>query len=89
MKTFKYGSPQKESVLTDKELDILLRRAKGETPSKIAHALKITRAAVSQFENNARRKLIEEERMREILKKNNITIIDSPAGKKLSYGGEK
>lgn len=59
-------------MLTNKELDILLRRAKGEQPSEIATALNISRAAVSQFETKAKQKLAKAEETLELVKNNGI-----------------
>ena len=54
-------------MLTERELDVLLRRARGESQTDIAHALGITQGAVSQFETNAQRKIIDAENMMKFL----------------------
>ena len=72
-------------MLTEKELEILLRRKKGESQAEIAQALDISQAAVSQFENNAKKKLIQAEQLRELLAQEGIRVEEGPLGKKVVW----
>lgn len=74
-------------MLTERELDILSRRAQGEDQNTIAKALKISQAAVSQFETNAHKKIIQARQMQETLKRMRVDIVETIAGKKVRYGG--
>lgn len=76
-------------MLTEKEFDVLLRRARGESQAAIAKALKITQAAVSQFENNARKKIISANDLLETLKQEKITITKGLSGSRVVFGGKK
>ena len=76
-------------MLTEKELDILTRRAHGENQQRIAKALGISQAAVSQFETNAHRKILEAETLRAIVKKLGMTTEEGLAGRRVRYGGGK
>ena len=46
-------------ALTEKEINVLKLRTKGLTQVQVAKRLKISQAAVSDFEKNARRKIDE------------------------------
>jgi transcriptional regulator len=76
-------------MLTEKELDVLRRRASGQSQQAIAKALRISQAAVSKFETNAHRKILEAERLRSIVSKLGISTEDGLAGKRVRYGGGK
>jgi len=56
-------------LLTRKEIDVLTLRKKGLTQIDVAKKLKITQAAVSNFEKNAHRKIIEAKKTASIAKK--------------------
>ena len=74
-------------TLTEKELATLQRRAKGETQKSIASSLGISQAAVSKFETNAHKKILEAEAMLKKVKEHGIVIEEGLAGKKVRYGG--
>lgn len=76
-------------MLTEKELKVLLERTRGKGQAQIAKELKITQAAVSQFESNARKKIIAAERVREALKETNIRVVKGPLGDKVVWGEKK
>lgn len=73
------------TMLTEKELAVLQRRARGQSQQAIARALGISQAAVSKFETNAHRKILEAERIRELCKELGITTRAGLAGKQVSY----
>ncbi len=75
-------------MLTEKELQVLQRRARGESQQAIARALKISQAAVSKFERNAHRKILEATLLLSITKQLGITIEEGLAGKRVSYRGD-
>ncbi len=76
-------------MLTEKELIVLQRRARGESQQRIANALGISQAAVSKFESNAHRKILEAEQLRAITRELKITIEQGLAGQRVRYGGGK
>ena len=76
-------------MLTERELDVLLRRAKGESQAKIAKALEISQGAVSQFETNAQRKIASAANTLEFLKTNGVNIVEGQLDKKVVYGGKQ
>ena len=49
-------------MLTKKELDVLTLRQDGLTQTSVAKKLKITQAAVSKFEQNAKQKILDAQR---------------------------
>ncbi len=55
--------------LTEKEILVLQLRSEGLTQAKIARRLKISQAAVSDFETNAHKKLRDAEEMLNFAKK--------------------
>lgn len=73
-------------MLTEKELAVLQRRARGESQQDIARALSISQAAVSKFETNAHRKILEAERISELCKELGITTRAGLAGTQVEYG---
>ncbi len=76
-------------MLTDHELDILRRRAAGESQAQIAKALGITQAAISKAETNAQRKIIDAERYMQLLKTFGVSIEDNISGRKVVYNPRK
>jgi transcriptional regulator len=76
-------------MLTERELEVLLRRASGESQPDIAKALKITQGAVSQFEKNAHAKLASATETLEFLQLKGVRVKDRPIGKKVVYGEKK
>lgn len=78
-------------MLTEREYEIIRRRAAGEGQQQIARALKITQAAVSQFETNAQRKILEAERMRDVLAALGVKVEETFSGKRVRYkrGGRR
>lgn len=75
-------------MLTEKEFEVLQRRARGENQAQIAKALKISQAAVSKFESNAHKKILEAEQIIKISKELNIKTKKGIANK-VEYGGRK
>ena len=76
-------------MLTEKELEVLSRRARGEHQKAIARALNISQAAVSQFETNAHRKILEIEKTQEILKELGVKTTKGIGGPRVAYRGGK
>ncbi|MBR9693389.1 helix-turn-helix domain-containing protein [Candidatus Woesearchaeota archaeon] len=76
-------------MLTEKELEVLQRRARGDSQAHIAKALRISQAAVSKFETNAHRKIIEAETLSTIVSKLCIHTEEGLTGSKVRYGGGK
>jgi len=76
-------------MLTEKELEVLTRRARGESQQAIAHALKVSQAAVSKFETNARRKILEADEVLGLAGRLGIRIEEGIGGKHTAYGGGK
>ena len=76
-------------MLTERELDVLLRRARGESQTDIAQALKITQGAVSQFEKNAQRKLADAAHIIEVLSTKGVQVTEGAIDKIIVYGGKK
>ncbi len=76
-------------MLTEKELQVLTRRARGESQRAVAKALGISQAAVSQFETNAHKKILEAERLKSIVKGLGIRTERGLAGLRVRYGGGK
>lgn len=74
-------------MFTPKEFEILSRRAKGETQAEIARALGMTQPAVSKFERNARRKLLDAQATIDLARKTGATTIDEPTGRRVTYRG--
>ena len=58
--------------LTDRELSVLRLRAEGLTQAETAKRLKISQAAVSDFENNAKRKIKDAEDTIDLAKKERL-----------------
>ncbi len=75
-------------MLTERELEVTLRRARGESQKDIAKALKITQGAVSQFETNAQRKLIDAHKTLELLSQKGVTVEEGAIDKIVQYGGD-
>lgn len=76
-------------MLTEREFEILKRRAAGESQSRIAQTLQISQAAVCKTEKNAERKIIEAERHLAVLKGLGITTQDGIGGKGIAYTSRK
>lgn len=76
-------------MLTEKELEVLRRRARGEEQRAIARALNVSQAAISQFETNAQRKIIEMERTQNILKELGVTTTKGIGGTRVTYKRER
>lgn len=76
-------------MLTRREVDVLLRRSKGESQQHIAEALKMTRGAVCQFEKNAEKKLVEATDILEFFGDNDVKVINDLYGKRVEHGGKK
>lgn len=74
-------------MLTEKEIDVLRRRARGESQQEIAKSLGITQAAISTFERNAHRKILEAEHALGLAKKLGIKVAEGLGGKRVIYGG--
>ncbi len=73
-------------MLTEKELAVLQRRARGESQQEIAKAFGISQAAVSKFETNAHRKILEAERISALCEELGISVRAGLAGKQVEYG---
>ena len=74
-------------MLTEKELEVLRRRAAGEGQQTIANSLRVTQAAVSKFESNAQRKILEAEELLRITKELNVFSQQTTVGRKVIYRG--
>lgn len=74
---------QPTPMLTKRELEVTLRRARGESQKDIAQALNITQAAVCQFEKNAEKKLIDATNTIEFLATKGVKVTDSIYGKEV------
>lgn len=72
-------------MLTEKELAVIQRRAKGESQKQIARALGISQAAVSKFESNAHRKIIEAEETLKLARRSGAQIEQGATGKRVAY----
>jgi transcriptional regulator len=72
-------------MLTEKELQVLQRRARGESQQQVARALKISQAAVSKFETNAHRKILEAERLLGLSSDLGILTRDGLGGRRVAY----
>lgn len=72
-------------MLTEKEFDVLQRRARGESQQAIARTLKISQAAVSKFETNAHRKILEAEALLKLTRKLGIKTRKGAIGKRVTY----
>ncbi len=72
-------------MLTEKELEVLRRRAAGEGQQAIARALAISQAAVSKFETNAHRKILEASQLLALSEKFGLALEEGLAGKRVSY----
>lgn len=75
-------------MLTEKEVEVLRRRAAGESQQQIAHILNISQAAVSKFETNAHRKIVEADRLLEVAQGLGLSLGDGLAGKRVLYQGK-
>ena len=75
-------------MLTEKELEVLRRRAAGEQ-QQIARSLGISQAAVSKFETNAHRKIIGATQLLEISRKLGLSLEEGLAGKRILYQGKE
>jgi len=73
------------SMLTEKELQVLQRRARGESQQEIARALKISQAAISKFETNAHRKILEAQQLLKATQEIGIGTEEGLAGKHVIY----
>ena len=62
-------------LLTEKEKKVMELRAQGLDQYEIARRMKITQAAVSQFQTNAYRKIKEAVNLIEFAKKNGIVFL--------------
>lgn len=77
-------------MLTERELQILQLRGKGRSQAAIAKQLKISQAAVSQFETSAHRKILDMERQLELTAKMGAKTTTGLDGKRVTYrGGEE
>ncbi len=72
-------------MLTEKEAAVLRRRAAGESQQAIARALAISQAAVSKFETNAHRKIVEATQLLALTEQFGLTLEDGLAGKRVTY----
>jgi|GEM_PF-886283 len=77
------------SMLTEKELEVLRRRARGETQHEIARGLGISQAAVSRFETNSHKKIVEAEQLLKICKSTGVFTEEGTMGKRVLYAAEK
>lgn len=62
-------------LLTKKEKKVMDLRAKGLSQYEIAKKMKISQAAVSQFQNNAHRKIKEAVKLIEFAKKKGVVVL--------------
>jgi transcriptional regulator len=76
-------------VLTEKELEVLRRRADGEQQQQIARSLGISQAAVSKFETNAQRKIIEAMHLLDITRQLGLSLEEGLAAKRILYQGKE
>ncbi len=76
-------------MLTEKELEVLTRRLHGESQHAVAKALRISQAAVSKFETNARRKILEAEETLALAKRLGLAVEEGLGGKRLVRGGRR
>lgn len=72
-------------MLTEQELTVLRLRKSGKTQVQIAKELSISQAAVSKFERNAERKLIEAEQLLALAKSEGIRVEKNTTGKRIKY----
>ncbi len=72
-------------MLTAKELEVLRRRARGETQQQVAKALAVSQAAVSKFETNGHRKLIDAELLIRVSKTIGIVTEEGTVGRRVVY----
>ena len=63
-------------MLTRKEIEILELRKKNLTQSEVAKKLKITQAAVSKFEKNAYKKILDAKKILYISNKMGVEVDD-------------
>ena len=61
-------------ALTEKELAVLRLRKEGLTQVEVSKRLKISQAAISSFEKNAYRKLVDAQEMLELARKEKISL---------------
>jgi transcriptional regulator len=64
--------------LTEKEITVLQLRGQGLTQVEVAKRLKISQAAVSDFEKNAHRKLLDAQEMLDYAKQAGIELQSRP-----------
>ncbi len=76
-------------MLTEKELHVLSERARGKSQREIAGKLSISQAAVSKFETNAHRKILQAEQLTALVHKLGVHTEEGLAGKLVRYGGGK
>lgn len=74
-------------MLTERELEVLRRRARGERQESIATALKISQAAVSKFERNGLRKIVEAKETLDLAKEVGIQLVKGRRGSSAAYRG--
>ena len=74
-------------MLTKKELDVLTLRQEGLTQTSVAKRLKITQAAVSKFEHNAKQKILDAQRTVHLAKQLGIAANDDYGEIVKQYGG--
>ncbi len=75
-------------MFTQKEFEVLSRRARGETQAVIAQALGVTQPAVSKLERNAQRKVLDAQATLALAQKTGATIKDDATGRHVKYRGE-
>jgi Tfx family DNA-binding protein len=66
--------------LTEKEIKVLQLRSEGLTQVEVAKRLKISQAAVSEFEKNAYRKLQDAQETLDFAKEMKLKVPSSPYG---------
>ncbi len=76
-------------MLTEKELEVLRRRARGETQQQIAKALAISQAAVSKFETNSHRKILDAEQLLQASKTVGVATEQGTVGRRVVYLAEQ
>lgn len=72
-------------VITERELVVLKRRARGETQREIAQALQITQGAVSRFEQRAHEKILDAEQVQRTAKEVGLRTEQGVSKRRVTY----
>lgn len=72
-------------MLTDREIQVLKRRMRGESQQAIAKSLGVSQAAISKFEKNAHHKILDAEQLLIVAKELGVTTKKTITGRKVTY----